>query len=80
MRCAIWYHLYNLKNVKTPMEALACNLLKVTPLHGSFSRFLNFTNGTKSRNPSHMKRATRISGGCQIYPLNACFSLKIKHT
>ena len=20
MRCAIWYHLYNLKNVKAPME------------------------------------------------------------
>ena len=20
MRCAIWYHLYNIKNVKTPME------------------------------------------------------------
>ena len=28
MRCAIWYHLYNLKNVKT---------------HGYFSRFLDCT-------------------------------------
>ena len=26
-----------------------CYLLKVTFLHGSFSRFLNCTNGTKSR-------------------------------
>ena len=45
MFCAIWYHLYNLKNVlKT------ATLLKVTQLHGCFSRFLNCTNGTKSLN------------------------------
>ena len=80
MRCAVWYHLYNLKNVKTPMEALACNFTKSNTPRWCFSRVLNFTNGTKSRNPSHMKRATRISDGCQIYPLNACFPLKIKHT
>ena len=30
-------------------------LLKVTLLHGCFSRFLNCTNGTKSRNASHMR-------------------------
>ena len=30
------------------------NLLKVTLLHGSFSRFLNFTNVTKSHNASHI--------------------------
>ena len=29
-------------------------LLKVTHLHGCISRFLNCTNGTKSRNASHM--------------------------
>ena len=29
-------------------------LLKVTLLHGCFSRFLNCTNGTKSRNASHV--------------------------
>ena len=29
-------------------------LLKVTLLHGCFSGFLNCTNGTKSRNASHM--------------------------
>ena len=29
-------------------------LLKLTPLHGCFSRFLNWTNGTKSRNASQM--------------------------
>ena len=58
MRCAIWYYLYNLKNVKTTMEGcygLACNfttLLKVTLLHGCFSRFSNWTVGTKSRKTS----------------------------
>ena len=32
-------------------------LLKVTLLHGCFSRFLNCVNGTKSRKTSHMKRS-----------------------
>ena len=36
MLCEIWYRLYNFKNVKNP--------------HWCFSRFLNCTNGTKSRN------------------------------
>ena len=37
-----------LKNLKP------ATLLKVTLLHGYFSRFLNCTNGTKSRNASHL--------------------------
>ena len=44
--CAIWY---NLKNVKTPYMVK----VKVTLLHGCFSRFLNCTNGTKSRKASY---------------------------
>ena len=44
MRCAIMYHMYNLKNVK------------ITLLHGCFSRFLNGTNGTESCNASHIKK------------------------
>ena len=45
MRCAIWYHLYNLKNVKSShrgvlllvkLQATAATLLKVTLLHGCF--------------------------------------------
>ena len=36
--CAIWYHLYNLKNVKNRY----------------FSRFLNCTNGTESLKASHV--------------------------
>ena len=90
MLCAIWYHLYNLKNVKNIHEGvlLLANLqdhsywslffmqlqagrpgtllklvsstgesttfLKVTLLHGCFLRFLNCTNGTKSREVFHM--------------------------
>ena len=55
MRYAIWYHLYNLKNVKHPcMSVEPATLLKVTLLHGCFSRFLNCTNGTKSYKASHM--------------------------
>ena len=43
-RCAIWYCLYNLKNVKNTNGWV---LRKVT-LHGCLSRFLNCTYGTKS--------------------------------
>ena len=48
MRCAIWYHLYNLKNVKNMHGVL------LTLLHGCFPRFLNCTNGTKSRKRSYI--------------------------
>ena len=50
MRCAIWYHLQKIKNVKNTNGGV---LLKVTLLHGCVSRFLSFTNGTKSRNATH---------------------------
>ena len=66
VRCPIWYHLYDLKNlknthgevlllVKLQAEVLILeNLLKVTLLRGCLSRFLNCTNGTKSRNAPYM--------------------------
>ena len=63
VRCAIWYHLYNLKNVKNAhggllilakLQALPATLLKLTLLHGYFSRFLNCTNGNKTRNAPHI--------------------------
>ena len=44
MRCAIRYHLYNFKNVKNTHGGVfilvKSNLLKLTLLHGCFSRFL----------------------------------------
>ena len=63
MRCAICYHLYNLKNVKNThggvlillkLQAAACNFTKINTPHGCFSRFLNCTNGTKSHNAQHI--------------------------
>ena len=48
--CTIWYHLRNLKNVKTPVE----ECLKVTLLHGYFSRFLNCVNSTKQHKTPHI--------------------------
>ena len=60
MLFAIWYNLYNLKNVKNthgevlPLVQLA-TLLKVTILHGCFLRFLICTNSTKSRKASRIK-------------------------
>ena len=59
MLCAIWYHLYNVKNVKNTyggvllfVKLQAASLLKVTLIQGCVSRFLNCTNGTKSRQAS----------------------------
>ena len=40
MRCAIWYHLFNLKNVKNTHEGVLL-LTKVTLLDGWFLRFRN---------------------------------------
>ena len=61
MLCAIWYHLYNFKNMKnTHGEVLLlvklkpATLIKVTLPHGCFSRFLNCINGTKLRKASHI--------------------------
>ena len=61
MRYAIWYHLYNLKNVKNThggvlllVKLQAATLLKVTLLYWCFSRFLNCTNGIISQKTSHI--------------------------
>ena len=65
MRCAIWYHLYNLKNVKnTHGEVLFLAKLQAFSLQlyytksntspWMFSSFLNYTNGTKSRKTSRL--------------------------
>ena len=67
MRCAIWYHLYNLKNVKNThggvlilVKLQASSLqLKLILLHRCFLRFLNCTNGTKSRNAPHIIHANK---------------------
>ena len=41
------------KTVKKTHAGVLATLLKVTLLHGCFSRFLNCTNGTKSHKTSH---------------------------
>ena len=58
MRCAIWYHLYNLKNVKNTHGGvlILVNFTKLTLLHGCFSCFLNCMNGTKLHNASHIAK------------------------
>ena len=66
MRCEIRQHLYNLKNVKNTHGRVLllvkhATLLKVTLLHGCFSRFLSFTNGTTSRKASHFTRKESYS-------------------
>ena len=55
--------LHNLKNVKitkgkvlliVKLQAKACNLLKVTLIHGCFSRFLNCTMVPNTKRISYM--------------------------
>ena len=53
MRCAIWYHLHNLKNVKNTYGRMLL-LVKVALFHECFLRFLNCANGNQSRKASHM--------------------------
>ena len=48
MLCAIWYQFRNLEKLKP------ATFLKLSLLHECFSRFLNCTNGTNSRETSHM--------------------------
>ena len=50
MRCAIWYRLYDLKNVKNTHGGVLHSSM------GVFHVFLNCTNGTKSRNAPHILR------------------------
>ena len=53
--CVIWYYSYNLKNAKnTHKGVLLLVKLQVTLLHWCFSRFLDCTNGIKSRNAPQM--------------------------
>ena len=53
MRCAICYHLYNFKKVKKPWRNVTFNKVSLQLYRRCFSRFLNSTNGTKSRKTSH---------------------------
>ena len=59
MRCGIWYHFYNLQNVKNTHGGVLILVklqgLKLTLPHGCFSSFLNCTNDIKSRNASHIQ-------------------------
>ena len=73
MLCTIWSHFYILKNVKNTHGGVLLSvklqapatLLKVTLLHWHFSRFLNCTNDTKSRNASHILYYSRIQNSLE---------------
>ena len=64
MRCAICHHSYNLKNVRTPMDQChfyqSCRL-KVTLLHGCFSRFENCLDGFQMHKWSRLTKSRMIS-------------------
>ena len=58
MSCNYWYNFHQLKRSFQQFffrnKFYFATLLKLTLLHECFSRFLNCTNGTKSRNAPHM--------------------------
>ena len=74
MRCAIWYHLYYLRDVKNThggvlllvnLKAEACNFTKSnTPPWVVFTFFLNCTNGTKSPNATQNE-----DSNCESFPI-----------
>ena len=66
VRCAIWYHFYNLKNVKNThggvmilvkLQASACSFTEINTPPWVYFMFLNCTNGTKSRNGPHISKS-----------------------
>ena len=64
MLCAIWYHLYNLKNVKNTHGGvlLLVNFTKSNTPPWVFSGFLNCKNGNKSRKASEIKNSVPRNG------------------
>ena len=56
-----------MKNTNGGVLLKPATLLKVTILHGCFSRFLNCANGTKSRNTSHLNVWTPQSKTNEFY-------------
>ena len=68
---AIWYHFYNLKNMKSTHGGVtllaklkAATLLKVALLHECFSRFLSCKNATKSRKALRIVKAWMLCKPC----------------
>ena len=55
VRCVIWYHLYNLKNLKNTYGGVLILVKLQAEATWCFSLFLNCTNGTKSRNAPRIK-------------------------
>ena len=74
MLCAIWYQLYNFKNVKdthgkvllfVKLQALGCNFTKSNIPHGCFSSFLNCKTANTPCNALYVpKRSIRY---CKIH-------------
>ena len=68
MRCASWYHLLK-----------PATLLKLTLLHGCFSRFLNCTSGTKPRNAPQMTVWISIYDSEQnVFRLSRIYTMRSK--
>ena len=80
MRCAIWYYLYDLKDVKDTHGGVLilvkpATLLKLTFLHGCFSRFWNYINGTKLRNAPHMNFVFPLNPIWDVFPRNKSYMI-----
>ena len=58
IHCAIWYHLYNLKNVRNTHGGvlILVNFTKINTPPWVFFTFFKCTNGTKLRNAPHTSK------------------------
>ena len=73
MLCAIWYHLYNLKNV----ENTHGGVLRLVKLQSSAS---TCTNGTKSRNASHYIKSSFQEIFLVDFLCGVAFAIKVEST
>ena len=70
--CALWeicYHLHNFKKVKKPIEAWNLQLYE-SRNPPCFSRFLNCTNGIKSRKASYIWPKTPVTAFFHIIAIH----------
>ena len=69
--------MYNVKNTHGGvLNLVKLQTLKLTLLHGCFSRFLNCTNGTKSRNASQLVKRGFLKASFNL-PKNLCLKMTV---
>ena len=69
--CLLW-HSWNVFNWYQCQHHIACNFPKINIFHGCLSRFLNCTNGTKSRNAPHILLNCNVKSSPVVHHEQIC--------